>query len=209
MEFIHPSTILVSGPTGSGKSVFVAKLIELNYFNPPPNNIIWVYNEWQPLYEKLNKSIKFLKGGDMSILEKLYNEITPDLRNLIILDDQMNNKDSSNTIEKLFTQGSHHRNLTVIYLVQNLFDKGKGHRSISLNSQYMILFKNPRDKAQIDILSRQMFPNQSKFLTSAFEHATRKSYSYLVIDLRPDTPEELRIRTKIFPDQVPVVYNPI
>ena len=50
---------------------------------------------------------------------------------------------------KPFSRGSHHRNLSVIYIVLNLFYQEKDSRSISLNSHYLILFKNPRDKLQI------------------------------------------------------------
>ena len=61
----------------------------------------------------------------------------------------------------LFTKGSHHRNLSVIYIVQNLFHQGKGNRSISLNSHYLVLFKNPRDKLQILTLAKQMYPSET------------------------------------------------
>ena len=36
----------------------------------------------------------------------------------------------------------------MLYLVQNLFPKNKESRTISLNSQYMVVFKNPRDASQ-------------------------------------------------------------
>ena len=45
------------------------------------------------------------------------------------------------TSVKLFTKGSHHRNLTVIYIVQNVFDKGKYSRIISLNSNYHLVLQ--------------------------------------------------------------------
>ena len=48
------------------------------------------------------------------------------------------------------SSGSHHRNLSVIYTVQNLFHQGKGNRSKSLNSHYLVLYKNPRDKLATD-----------------------------------------------------------
>jgi hypothetical protein len=40
-------------------------------------------------------------------------------------------------------------------------------------------------------------------MTEAFKDATVKSYGYLMIDLTPDTPEEIRLRTRIFPDESP------
>ena len=52
--------------------------------------------------------------------------------NLIVFDDQMIAASKDKLIENLFTRGSHHRNLSVIYIVQNLFHQGKGSRSISL-----------------------------------------------------------------------------
>ena len=84
-------------------------------------------------------------------------------RNLIVFDDQMINASKDKRIVNLFTRGSHHRNLSVIYIVENLFHQGKGSRSINLNSHYLVLFKNPRDKLQILTLAKQMYPRQTDF----------------------------------------------
>jgi len=93
--------------------------------------------------------------------------------------------------------------------VQNLFDKGKSHRTVSLNAHYMVLFKNPRDKSQIDVLGRQMYPSNSRFLTDAFADATSAAYEYMVIDLRAETPEIARVVTKIMPGDDMVIYAPV
>jgi hypothetical protein len=37
-------------------------------------------------------------------------------------------------------------------------------RTVSLNSHYLVLFKNPRDKLQIRNLTTQMHPSNAKFL---------------------------------------------
>ena len=79
---------------------------------------------------------------------------------------------------------------------------------MNLNSHYLVLFKNPRVVGQIGILGRQMF-SIGKFLEEAFKDATSRPYGYLLVDLKPDTEEELRVRTNIFPDEVPqYVYVP-
>ena len=78
-------------------------------------------------------------------------------------DDQIIDTSKDKRIVNLFTRGSHHRNLSVIYVVQNLFHQGKGSRSRSLNSHYLVLFKNPRDKLQILTLAKQMYPGQTDF----------------------------------------------
>ena len=59
-------------------------------------------------------------------------------RNLIVFDDQMIDASKDKRIVNLFTRGYHHRNLSVIYIVQNLFHQGKGSHSISLNSHSRI-----------------------------------------------------------------------
>ena len=91
-------------------------------------------------------TIEFVKGIPESLENDSYLDVNK--RNLIVIDDQMIEAGKDNRIVNLFTKGSHHRNLSVIYIVQNLFHQGKGNLSISLNSHYLVLFKNPRDKLQ-------------------------------------------------------------
>ncbi len=56
LQFIHPSTIMLSGPTGCGKTKFVQRLINEKMFNVRHNKILWIYSEWQPAYNELAKS---------------------------------------------------------------------------------------------------------------------------------------------------------
>ena len=73
---------------------------------------------------------------------------------------------------------------------------------MSLNAHYLVIFKNPRDANQLATLARQMYPGNSKFLIEAFGDATRKPYGYLLIDLKPDTEDRIRI----FSDESQIVY---
>ena len=120
---------------------------------------------------------------------------------ILVIDDLMG--EDRSTLEQWFTKKSHHRNVSVIYIVQNLFDKQQ--RTISLNAHYLVLFKNPRDTSQIGVLARQMYPGRSKFMQEAYEDATAEPRGYLFVDLKADTPEELRLRTQILKGEV-VVY---
>ena len=95
-----------------------------------------------------------------------------------------------------------------MHIVQNLFHKSKSHRTISLNAHYLVLFKNPRDVTQIRHLASQMYPSKSKFMVEAFHDATASPYGYLLVDLKQDTPEILRLRTNIFPEEQETVYVP-
>ena len=88
----------------------------------------------------------------------------------------------------------------MLYLVQNLFSNNKEHRTISLNTHYMVVFKNPRDATSMSHLARQMYPGRTKFALDAFKDATSEPHGYLLIDLKQDTSEDMRLRTCIFPD---------
>ena len=96
----------------------------------------------------------------------------------------------------------------MFYLTQNLFPPGKLSRTISLNSHYFIIFKNPRDSLGIATLAKQMFPGRTQYLMDSFQDATKKPFSYLLIDCHPQTPENIRLRTNIFPGERHIVYIP-
>ncbi len=204
---MHPSTILVAGPTGSGKTELVVNLIRANHFSKPIERIYWLYSEWQPAYTRAQlyrPEIQFLNSID----EQLYNNIDSSYNNLVILDDAMSKLGNSSVLEKFFTEGSHHRNISIVYIVQNLFDKGRSHRTVSLNSQYIFLFKNPRDAGQIASLGRQMYGTRYRILEKAHELATSSPYSYLLVDLRQDTSDEYRLRSNICSSGYAEVFIP-
>ena len=72
-------------------------------------------------------------------------------------------------IADLFTKGSHHRNLSIIYIVQNTFHQGKEMINISLSAHYIVLFKSPRDKQQISMLARQVNPGRVQEFMRSYE----------------------------------------
>jgi len=166
---------------------------------PPPTRVVYCYGEYQRLFKKY-PAIEFQHG--LPNLE----DFDGSKPTLLIVDDLMN--EVNEEVASMFTKGSHHRNVSVIFLVQNLFHKNKHVRTISLNSHYMVLFKNPRDASQFASLARQMYPNKSAFAVEAYKDATREPYSYLFVDLRPEQDEELRLRTDIFPGETQYVYVP-
>jgi hypothetical protein len=114
---------------------------------------------------------------------------------------------SSKTISTIFTKASHHRNLTVLYLVQNIFNKSKNQRTISLNTHYNIVFRNPRDVSQFRILAQQMFPTNTHWLLESFEDATSKPFGYLVLDHHPRSYDEKRVLTNILPSEQLKYYS--
>lgn len=119
-------------------------------------------------------------------------------------------REANGDVIDLFTKGSHHYNISVIFVTQNIFNQGRGRRDISLNAHYIVCFKSPRDKLQIRHLARQIHPEKPEFIQEAYNDATSKPYGYLLFDLTQTTHDRYRYRTSIFSTDNPsnVVYVP-
>ena len=188
-HFKHPTTIQVSGPTRCCKTRLVRRILEEQLIQPFATRIIWVFSEWQPDYDlirELYSGIDFEKGWR----DKIFDSLSAEQRNILVLADQMWVASSSTSVADLLTKGSHHRNLTVIYLVQNVYNQGKSQRTILLNSHYShysVVFRNGRDASQFRTIEYQICPNDGKWLVDSCTVATSKPYGYLVLDHYPST----------------------
>ena len=201
-RIVHPATIMVVAPTSGGKTTPVRRLIHYSevMFDEPPEQIFWHYAVPQPWFSE-EKKITFIEGlPDV-------NDLDPKIRQLVVLDDFMS--DTNGDVEKMFTTYSHHRNASVIFNSQNLFFKSKNQKSMSLNTQYLFLMKSVRDVTQINILGRQMFPDKKDYLLDAYKKATAEPWGYLLVDLKPNTPDDMRLRSNIFPGETKTYYLPI
>ena len=80
-------------------------------------------------------------------------------------------------------------------------------RTISLNCSYLIIFNNLRDRKQIKFLGSQLFPGESKFFEEILNDAFKtQDRGFLIVDLLPDTIQELRLRTFDFKNNKVYVY---
>ena len=166
-----------------------------------------MFSEWQQDYDIIRErypGIEFEKEWRDDIFDSLSNE----QRNILVLDGQIGIAGSSSSVADLFTNVSHHRNLTVIYLVQNVYNHGKSQRIISLNSHYSVVFSNGREASQFRIMAYQICSNDGRWLVDSFTNATFKPYGYLVLDHYPSTPEDQKVTTNILPrDQLTYYIN--
>ena len=204
-----PFTCIVAGPSGCGKTELTLRFVENihSMVHPMPARVVWCFGIYQKKFDSFRKFVEFHEG-----LPSTIDSIKPNT--LLIIDDLM--AEAGDQVMSIFTKGSHHKNISCFFLTQNLYFAGKHNRTMNLNCHYMFLFKNPRDQTQIQVLSRQMFPQAAKYLEEAFRDATstggqrEKFYSYLFVDLKSDTEDHLRLRTRIFPDDFPnhFVYVP-
>ena len=203
--------MMISGATGSGKTRWVYRLLQNlsgMYVKEPPVETLYCYGIHQPLFDEMESTLpNFTLHLGLPTSDELA-EYTKDGRHrLVILDDLMQSVIKNDDMELVFTQGCHHRRLSVIFISQNLMPQGKNSRNIALNTWYLVLLKSLRDVNQIAYLGRQIFPGKKNYLTEAYEESM-KDQGYLMIDLSPHADDQLRVRTRIFPNEDPVIWLP-
>lgn len=205
IRFKNASVFVVAGPSSSGKTVFVSKLIKYKKFlfqydipsvkwfysgvgGQPPEGVVGIKVE-SPGQGLPEDWVDLIKPWDMAVFDDLLMETAAD-----------------KSLTAAFTRLAHHKPCTLVYITQNLFHKSADARTRSLNMHYLVLMKNPRDASQIGHIARQMYPGNAEALIKAYQQATHSTpYSYILIDFHQDTPAELRIRTNIF-DANPSVF---
>ena len=207
--FYSPTTITLSGSTGSGKTSLLLEILKYRdeLFSSPPKKIMYCYGVWQEMYDKMEQDlgIQFHEGLPS---EQIIDEFVDSKHNMIIFDDLMDQVVDSCEVQHLFTRGSHHKNLTIIFINQNLFCQGKYSRTMSVNSHYLFLLNNPRGVTSISILGRQI--GMSKTLSEAYQDSVlSKPYGYLLVDLSPHNPTKYKLKTNIFPHEDTIVYIPL
>jgi hypothetical protein len=92
--------------------------------------------------------------------------------------------------------------LSIIYIVQNIFHQGKEMRNISPNAHDIVLFKSPREKQQISMLAKQINPGRVQEFMRSYEDATSRPHGYLMLDLKPTTDDQQRLKTNVLPGEI-------
>ena len=124
----HPFTMLVAGPTGSGKTYWVNRLLQhrREMITPPPEEILWYHGQRQPFHTTLQDTYPDLQLIDGLPDTEGYDTTIP---RIIIIDDLMNEL-KGDVVANLFTKGSHHTNSSIIFIVQNIFSQNREMRDI-------------------------------------------------------------------------------
>ena len=160
-RFKHPFSMIVAGSSGSGKTVFTKQV--LHSADVEFERIFWFYSEWQDGYQDC-AGVKFVSGMPTSLDAYLESTGGP---KLVVFDDMMTQCANSEVIAQAFTQKRHHHNVSVVLILQNLYCQGRVMRNVHLNTEYVVLFRNPRDKSQFGHFARQLEPKRSKDLVDA------------------------------------------
>jgi len=89
----------------------------------------------------------------------------------------------STKVSQLFTKGSHHHNISLVLITQNVFNQDPSSRDISINSKYIVVFTNPRDKTKIVHLARQVYPKNISSFHKMYLEVCKDPHKYLFLDL--------------------------
>ena len=126
-----------------GKTFFICDLLQnLNKIvKSHPDFIIYVFKEFQEKYYEMTNVDIFIKDDDNleSNIQKYANGKKP----FIIFDDLISSS-SLPFIAKLFTVKGRHENMSLAFLTQRMFVNDEYFKQISNNTDYMIVFKNPK-----------------------------------------------------------------
>ena len=133
LKLQNPFTLIVAGPRSCGKSTFVIRLLECReqLFDIVFKNIVWCHSENNAPHHL--KNFSFVKG-------------VPDFENpenlpTLIVSDYLMDSAYSTKVRKLFTKGSHHRNISLVVITQNLFHQDPSSCDISLNNKYIVVLR--------------------------------------------------------------------
>jgi hypothetical protein len=214
-HFKSPAFINLSGSTYSGKTEFMAKLIENHeqLIRPNVERIVFVYAEYQPeLFERLKKAypnIEMVAG--LSKLESNI-EFSPEKPSLLVLDDVAYESGISEYVNQLATRHSHHANITVLYVTHNMFEQRKNNRTISLQTKYIVLFRSLRDIGSYKRLGTQLFgPESARTFSEIIKDNSRGvEYPHLVIDIYKQADPKIHMVGNLFgTDKIdfPAIFN--
>ena len=116
LRFENPSSFIVAGPSGVGKTFWVLRFVDsLKDFCPEIEHVIYHYEVWQKLFNQYANKIDFKQGvPNVEEFKKYQNAF-------VILDDLM--FANAEFLAKIYSVYSHHFQFSVLMTVQNLFRK--------------------------------------------------------------------------------------
>ena len=209
LKFLTPCSICVSGPSQSGKSQWILRLIKhrIHLFSSNFHQIIYCVPENLSLtpnkiFEEIKTSYPAaqLHSGLPDITKLGLNFDTTS--KLLIIDDLMTEFLNSYQMVKLLSVEVHHCNITTIFTLHNLFAPSKFGRTLTRNVNYKVLFANRLDLKEMRNVSLQV-SNQPNFLTESFEFLHQEfplEPPYIVIDGHiKSNLKQFFIRSQIFP----------
>ena len=126
----HPSTIMIGGPSASGKTQLTSCILaNKDYlFNPAPQKTILYFREWQQVYNTWRQS---------GFVDEFYNTLPDDEEfrerldangsgTIVVFDDfSLKVEQNKDFFDNLFCINSHHLKITVVLIVHQIFENSQ------------------------------------------------------------------------------------
>jgi len=209
LKFQCPFAMSINGPSQSGKSDFIVKLIK--------NKDLLISSKFEKIFYCTPESL-FVRPND--IFEKL-RAICPEIQHLaglpdyqklnltqdkqhklLIIDDLMNEFLSSELMVQLLSVDVHHFNISCIFTLQNFYAPSKFGTTIAKNLNYRVIFQNRLDLRETRNISLQIC-NKPNFLSESFEFLLSEfpdDSPYLILDGHlKNKHKSLFVKSHIFP----------
>ena len=197
-----PFRLIVAGASGCGKTEFVKKLVNKNFFETKFNKIVYIYPDYlNDIPAEFKRNVDYISG-----LPKQHYFASLPANTLVVIDDMMIESSKSEEMVKLFSVTARKRNISLILMTQNLYHPGKHFRNIRLNASGVVLFKF---FAGVDVNHRFLRDvGLAKTVSPLMlEKIYSKQYAYIFVDLHPNRQSEFAIvRGNIFSNIISI-YN--
>ena len=138
LPFEPCSSIMISGPTGSGKSRWTFQFLrQLDYVygDRPPRKIMYCYGVYQSLFEDMERELPAVTFHQGLPTRADIEEFSGGEHDLIVLDDLMHEVLESKDTELLFTRGCHQSKLSVMCIVQFCNNNNNNNQQQQLQQQ--------------------------------------------------------------------------
>lgn len=198
-RLIHPFSMVVYGPSQSGKSTFIFDLLQ------NASRLINVQFDYIMCFVGSNDmkylGLKAIYGNRIDFVRGLPKDlnafIKPGLKGFLIFDDLMMEATKSAAVTEIFIHRCHHENLSVALLLQDLFAKGRDRLTILRSTHYLVLFKNPLDQVINYIIANRVSPTAKGTVIKLMQYVQTK-YRYLFLDGKQNSLPEAKFRTDLF-----------
>lgn len=128
LRFQHPTCLLVSGTSGSGKSWFIKNIIERNGIKGQINTIFYFVLQMEKFDLKPYSPHTriFMEQGlpDKKFVDELMAEERDDV--LIVIDDQWRDCLKNKEVDRLIRHDRRHNKYSLIFVAQNYFEHTSG-----------------------------------------------------------------------------------
>ena len=215
-RFHHPGNMALYGPTKSGKTYFLVKLIRDRdeIFDFPAHcphkkfkKIFFFYGSvMQEVFERMQEEYGAMLSLRSGFPGEELNQIIKqeDRPALVIFDDLQEEIYAKKGAQNMLCRDSHHMDLTIVMVFQGLFGTGN---SVRVREQFavQVFFRYMNEEKGLNMRFSNFVVDRAArdVFFRIYKKWTEEKGGYLVADFHPDqTPEQrvFRFRTKIFTD---------